>query len=305
MEVPKDQMSILLDCGLYNSAQMLVNPLSSAIATIQSESDISLSGIRCYSSAEPPAHIVIGMPALSPTMTQGNIAKWWKKEGDKIEVGDIICEMETDKATLEFESLEEGFLAKILVPAGAKDVHVGQPIAITVEEAENLHNIPDSVLGGSEVKEAESTQANVKTEDTVTESTSGKDQGNFARWLKKEGDKIEVGDIICEIETDKATLEFECLEEGYLAKIIAPEGSKNVLVGQPIAITVEDQADVEKVKSSSFSGDKAAKEAPPPHHATRDDVDLCMQLILDRALGLPLERPKSVTMEWLENKCKK
>ncbi|KAL4557391.1 hypothetical protein LXL04_035567 [Taraxacum kok-saghyz] len=293
------QNSILDDGGT-----LLRPKLFSAFNGVHDHSTLkSLSGIRCYSSAEPPAHIVIGMPALSPTMTQGNIAKWWKKEGDKIEVGDIICEIETDKATLEFESLEEGFLAKILVPAGAKDVPVGQPIAITVEEAENLHNIPDSVLGGSEVKETESTQANVKTEDTVTESTSGKvdasnlpphiliempalsptmDQGNIARWLKKEGDKIEVGDIICEIETDKATLEFECLEEGYLAKIIAPEGSKNVLVGQRIAITVEDQADVEKVKSSSFSGDKAAKEAPPPQHATRDDESKVHKSIFSR-----------------------
>lgn len=250
-----------------------------------------LSGIRHYSSAEPPAHIVIGMPALSPTMTQGNIAKWMKKEGDKIEVGDIICEIETDKATLEFECLEEGFLAKILVPDGAKDVPVGQPIAITVEEEEDIKNIPDSVLGGSEVKETQSTQANVKAEDTVNESTSGKidtsnlpphifidmpalsptmDQGNIARWRKKEGDKIEVGDIICEIETDKATLEFECLEEGYLAKILAPEGSKDVLVGHPIAITVEDPADVEAVKSS-VSGNMAAKEATPAQHATHDD----------------------------------
>ncbi|KAI3792507.1 hypothetical protein L2E82_06389 [Cichorium intybus] len=77
-----------------------------------------------------------------------------------------------------------------------------------------------------------------------------KDQGNIARWRKKEGDKIEVGDIISEIETDKGTLEFECIEEGYLAKIITPEGSKGVQVGQPIAITVEDPANVEKMKSS-------------------------------------------------------
>jgi pyruvate dehydrogenase E2 component (dihydrolipoamide acetyltransferase) len=65
-------------------------------------------------------------------MNQGNIAKWRKHEGDKIEVGDVICEIETDKATLEFESLEEGYLAKILAPEGSKDVQVGQPIAVTV-----------------------------------------------------------------------------------------------------------------------------------------------------------------------------
>ncbi|XP_024969364.1 dihydrolipoyllysine-residue acetyltransferase component 1 of pyruvate dehydrogenase complex, mitochondrial isoform X2 [Cynara cardunculus var. scolymus] len=250
-----------------------------------------LSGIRCYSSAEPPAHTVIEMPALSPTMSQGNIAKWKKKEGDKIEVGDIICEIETDKATLEFECLEEGFLAKILVPDGSKDVPVGQPIAITVEELDDIKNIPDSVLGGAEVKETQPAQSDVKTEDTVKESSSVKidaselpphvfvempalsptmDQGNIAKWRKKEGDKIEVGDIICEIETDKATLEFECLEEGYLAKILAPEGSKDVLVGQPIAITVEDAADIEMVKSS-VSGNLAAKEAKPAQHATHDD----------------------------------
>lgn len=248
-----------------------------------------LSGIRCYSSAEPPTHIVVEMPALSPTMTQGNIATWTKKEGDKIEVGDIICTIETDKATLEFESLEEGYLAKILVPDGAKDVPVGQPIAITVEDLDAIKNIPDSVLGGSEVKDTQSTQTDVKTEDTVQGSSSVKvdasklpphlfiempalsptmDQGNIARWRKKEGDKIEVGDIICEIETDKATLEFECLEEGYLAKILAPEGSKDVIVGQPIAITVEDPADVETVKSS-VSGNSAAKESKPAQPATR------------------------------------
>ncbi|XP_076943961.1 dihydrolipoyllysine-residue acetyltransferase component 1 of pyruvate dehydrogenase complex, mitochondrial [Bidens hawaiensis] len=230
------------------------------------------------------------MPALSPTMEQGNIAKWRKKEGDKIEVGDIICEIQTDKATLEFESLEEGYLAKILAPDGTKDVPVGQPIAITVEDLNDIQNIPESVLGGSEVKQTKSTQSDVKTEDTAQKSNPEKldasklpphifiempalsptmDQGNIARWRKKEGEKIEVGDIICEIETDKATLEFECLEEGYLAKILAPEGSKDVAVGQPIAITVEDPADVEAVQSN-VSGNLAAKEATPAQLATND-----------------------------------
>lgn len=281
------QNSILDDGGTFLRPKRF-----SAFDGVHDQSKLKLlSGIRCYSSAEPPAHIVIEMPALSPTMSQGNIAKWRKKEGDKIEVGDIICEIETDKATLEFECLEEGFLAKILVPDGSKDVPVGQPIAITVEELDDIKNIPDSVLGGAEVKETKSAQADVKTEDTVKESSSVKvdaselpphvfvempalsptmDQGNIAKWRKKEGDKIEVGDIICEIETDKATLEFECLEEGFLAKILAPEGSKDVSVGQPIAITVEDAADIEMVKSS-VSGNLAAKEAKPALHATHDD----------------------------------
>uniref|UniRef100_A0ACD5ZQB8 Uncharacterized protein n=1 Tax=Avena sativa TaxID=4498 RepID=A0ACD5ZQB8_AVESA len=97
---------------------------------------------RWFSSTGLPPHMVNGMPALSPTMNQGNITKWRKQEGDKIEVGDVICEIETDKATLEFESLEEGYLAKILVPGGSKDVQVGQPIFVTVEDSDDIEKIP-------------------------------------------------------------------------------------------------------------------------------------------------------------------
>ncbi|CAI0442493.1 unnamed protein product [Linum tenue] len=241
---------------------------------------------------EVPAHMVIGMPALSPTMTQGNIAKWHKKEGDKIEVGDILCEIETDKATLEFESLEEGYLAKILVPEGSKDVPVGQAIAITVEDADEIQNAPGSVASGSEVKEDKASDPDVKTEDKIHDKSSVQlntsdlpphivigmpalsptmNQGNIAKWWKKEGDKIEVGDIICEIETDKATLEFESLEEGYLAKIVAPEGSKDVAVGEPIAITVEDSSDIDIVKSSVAVGSEV-KEGKSPAPATKHET---------------------------------
>ena len=65
-----------------------------------------------------PPHTVLGMPALSPTMTQGNLAAWKKAEGDEIAVADVVAEVETDKATVDFESQDEGFLAKILIPAG-------------------------------------------------------------------------------------------------------------------------------------------------------------------------------------------
>ncbi|XP_058108898.1 dihydrolipoyllysine-residue acetyltransferase component 1 of pyruvate dehydrogenase complex, mitochondrial isoform X2 [Magnolia sinica] len=124
-------------------------------------------GVRCFSSAEVPPHIVLEMPALSPTMNQGNIAKWRKKEGDKIEVGDVICEIETDKATLEFECLEEGYLAKILAPEGSKDVLVGQPIAITVEDPDDIKKVPSTIStksSGLEAKEAKSTQGHVENE---------------------------------------------------------------------------------------------------------------------------------------------
>ncbi|KAL3523536.1 hypothetical protein ACH5RR_016370 [Cinchona calisaya] len=242
------------------------------------------SGVRYFSSADP-LQTVVGMPALSPTMSQGNIAKWRKKEGDKIDVGDVLCEIETDKATLEFESLEEGFLAKILVPEGSKDVPVGQPIAITVEDPDDIKHVSATAGKGTEFKD-ETSKKSMNNEEREEEKDSLKantselpphfvlgmpalsptmSQGNIAKWRKQEGDKIEVGDVLCEIETDKATLEFESLEEGFLAKILVPDGSKDVAVGRPIAITVEDPNDIESVKSS-VSGDTVLKEDKPVHH---------------------------------------
>lgn len=77
------------------------------------------------------------MPALSPTMTEGTLAKWHKKEGDTVESGDVIAEIETDKATMEFEAVDEGTLGKILVPEGTAGVAVNQPIALLLEEGED------------------------------------------------------------------------------------------------------------------------------------------------------------------------
>ena len=88
--------------------------------------------------------IDILMPALSPTMEKGNLAKWLKKEGDRIKSGDILAEIETDKATMEVEAIDEGILAKILVPAGSQDVPVNQVIAIIAAEGEALSTAPKS-----------------------------------------------------------------------------------------------------------------------------------------------------------------
>ena len=82
--------------------------------------------------------INILMPALSPTMEKGNLAKWLKKEGDKVKTGDMIAEIETDKATMEDEAVDEGTLAKILVPEGSADIAVNQPIAILATEGEDV-----------------------------------------------------------------------------------------------------------------------------------------------------------------------
>src|SRR5260370_5600944 len=82
--------------------------------------------------------INILMPALSPTMEKGNLAKWLKKEGDPVKAGDIIAEIETDKATMEVEAADEGVLAKIVVPEGTADVPVNQLIAVLAGEGEDV-----------------------------------------------------------------------------------------------------------------------------------------------------------------------
>uniref|UniRef100_A0A0D3EZJ9 Acetyltransferase component of pyruvate dehydrogenase complex n=1 Tax=Oryza barthii TaxID=65489 RepID=A0A0D3EZJ9_9ORYZ len=103
-----------------------------------------VSSARSFSSsADLPPHQEIGMPSLSPTMTEGNIARWLKKEGDKVSPGEVLCEVETDKATVEMECMEEGYLAKIIHGDGAKEIKVGEIIAVTVEEEGDLEKFKD------------------------------------------------------------------------------------------------------------------------------------------------------------------
>lgn len=89
--------------------------------------------------------IQILMPALSPTMTEGNLAKWLKNEGDLVSAGDVIAEIETDKATMEVEAVDEGILGKILVPGGTENVQVNQPIAILLEEGEDASALDEAM----------------------------------------------------------------------------------------------------------------------------------------------------------------
>jgi pyruvate dehydrogenase E2 component (dihydrolipoamide acetyltransferase) len=98
------------------------------------------------------------MPALSPTMTEGKLAKWSKKEGDPVKAGDVIAEIETDKATMEFEAIDDGTLGKILVPEGAENIAVNQPIAILLEEGEDqaaLATVPKPTTMKAETPSAE------------------------------------------------------------------------------------------------------------------------------------------------------
>jgi pyruvate dehydrogenase E2 component (dihydrolipoamide acetyltransferase) len=114
------------------------------------------------------------MPALSPTMEKGNLAKWLKKEGDKVKAGDVIAEIETDKATMEYESIDDGVLAKIVVPEGTQDVPVNQLIAVLAEEGEDVKAAAAGAAKSAATLQAAAppkpTQALAKTERAVTPS---------------------------------------------------------------------------------------------------------------------------------------
>ena len=174
---------------------------------------------------------VINMPRLSDTMTEGTVATWLKNVGDRIEEGDILAEIETDKATMEFESFNEGTLLYIGVQEG-DTAPVDSLLAIIGDEGENV----DALLSGGSAPKEEVT-APEKQEEVVVEQVNipsptamptnltvitmprlsdTMTEGTVASWLKNVGDKVEEGDILAEIETDKATMEFESFNEGTL-----------------------------------------------------------------------------------------
>lgn len=184
---------------------------------------------------------IITMPRLSDTMEEGTVASWLKKVGDKIEEGDILAEIETDKATMEFESFNEGTLLHIGVQEG-ETTKVDELLAIIGEDGEDISALLDvdskssneSDLIEEKVSSLSSDSASdastlVSIPDGVSVVTMPRlsdtmEEGTVASWLKKVGDSIEEGEILAEIETDKATMEFESFNAGTLLYIGLQEG---------------------------------------------------------------------------------
>jgi len=110
--------------------------------------------------------IEILMPALSPTMTEGNLARWLKKEGDEVHAGDVIAEIETDKATMEYEAVDEGRIGKIIVPEGAQGIKVNQPIAVLLEEGEDDAALADVGSAGRPAAPASRREVNTEAGET-------------------------------------------------------------------------------------------------------------------------------------------
>eukprot|EP00850_Spirogloea_muscicola_P017728 SM000155S01657 [mRNA] locus=s155:81577:87163:- [translate_table: standard] len=136
-------------------------------------------GVRCFSSDELPAHTMLEMPKLSPTedVTGANLLEWKKKEGEAVAAGDVLFLVETDKATVEEVSQEDGFLAKILVPGGSNDVKFQSPVGILVEEEGDMAAFGNFDSGSSGA--AESTSSSTK-EDSASESSSSPEKEDSA-----------------------------------------------------------------------------------------------------------------------------
>ena len=133
--------------------------------------------------------INILMPALSPTMEKGNLAKWLKKEGDKVKTGDILAEIETDKATMEYEAVDDGTLAKILVPEGSADIAVNQPIAILATEGEDVK----AAASGAPAKAAdELAKENISAEVIDLRTLKPMDSDTIVESVKKTGRLVTV-----------------------------------------------------------------------------------------------------------------
>ena len=176
---------------------------------------------------------IITMPRLSDTMTEGVVATWLKKVGDTIKTGDILAEIETDKATMEFESFHDGVLLHIGIQEG-QSAPVDSLLAIIGKEGEDI----SALLSGGNATETkeEKVVEETKTTSAAVEIPAGvkvvtmprlsdtMTTGTVATWLKKVGDTVKEGDILAEIETDKATMEFESFNAGTLLYIGVQEG---------------------------------------------------------------------------------
>lgn len=221
---------------------------------------------------------VIKMPKMSDTMTEGVIAAWHKKVGDTVKAGDILADVETDKATMELESYESGTLLYIGVKE--KDsVPVDAIIAIVGKQGENYEALINGASGGSQAKVVEapapketpvqatapavSIDAQVirmpKMSDTMTD-------GTIVAWHKKVGDSVKSGELLAEVETDKATMELESYETGTLLYIGVEQGNA-VKVDEIIAIVGKSGVDYKPLLTQSASNATAKPEASVSENA--------------------------------------
>jgi pyruvate dehydrogenase E2 component (dihydrolipoamide acetyltransferase) len=208
----------------------------------------------------------ITMPRLSDTMTEGTVASWLKKVGDTVKEGDILAEIETDKATMEFESFNSGTLLHIGIEAG-QSAPVDSLLAIIGKPGEDisalLNDKNSSPKDTETVSAVEATPATVPSKAveiptgvkviTMPRLSDTMTTGTVASWLKKIGDTVKEGDILAEIETDKATMEFESFNAGTLLYIGIKEG-ESAPVDSVLAIIGPAGTDITGIAENNTKG---------------------------------------------------
>ncbi|XP_078490248.1 dihydrolipoyllysine-residue acetyltransferase component of pyruvate dehydrogenase complex, mitochondrial [Ciona intestinalis] len=238
------------------------------------------SHVRFYSL---PPHTKMLLPALSPTMESGSIVKWEIQEGESFTAGDLLAEIKTDKATVGFEANDDGFMAKIIAQNGTDDIPLGTLVAISVDTEEEL-----AAFKNISVDEIKSDSGGVAAPTTTPDSPSAPTPttpstnypphdpillpalsptmttGTIVSWEKNVGDKVDEGDSIAVIETDKASMALEYQESGYLAKILLEEGAKDLPLGTPLCVIVTNEEDIPAFANYTATDSVAAAPAAAP-----------------------------------------
>ncbi|MBP8116039.1 MAG: 2-oxo acid dehydrogenase subunit E2, partial [Chitinophagaceae bacterium] len=223
------------------------------------------------------------MPRLSDTMTEGVIAAWHKKVGDKVKKGDLLAEIETDKATMELESYKDGTLLHLGGDKGAK-IQVDELLAIVGNDGEDISSLVSS--SASLPKEAAKTEQPAPKKETAQPTTKDQpaqssldiskmdevvlmprlsdtmEEGVISSWHKNVGDTVKKGEVLADIETDKATLELESYKNGTLLHVGAQKGEKIPVNGLLCIIGEKGKVDVDAIIAAAKGGGVSSQPAP-------------------------------------------
>eukprot|EP01084_Bolivina_argentea_P010725 19989_1 len=221
-----------------------------------------------------PPHEIVGLPALSPSVEESKIVSWKKEEGDLVAADEAIASIQTDKAELDWQVTDDVYLAKILLQPG-QTVPVGTPSCIFVEEADMVAAFKnyDAATAASPQSQSQPSPQSPQSPEPSKPSTPPppptQSQGNFpehrvegmpalsptatdgavVEWLVKEGDMVEEGSGIAEIQTDKSVVTWTSTDEAYVAKLLVPANpDEKLLVNAPLAVFVDKKGDVAAFK---------------------------------------------------------
>ena len=208
----------------------------------------------------------VNMPALSSTMTEGKIVAWNKKVGEKVSAGDVLLIVESDKADMDVEAYEDGYLAAIYTPEG-ESAAVGAAVAILVDNLADIANIGSAPVTVAPVAATAAVVASAVVapvaaivaspsaqfeQVTMPALSSTMTEGKVVSWSKKIGDKISSGDMVLIVESDKADMDVESYEDGFLAVILVGDG-ESAAVGSPVGLMAKTVADIPSVQAYAAS----------------------------------------------------